>query len=143
VPEPVFTSDPPAPLIAPPKAVEVPFPPVVSELAPSITEIGIDLEGGLVFSFRVSGAPRIGERPAQFVMGHIIVRANRQAIAVKRYRLLPICRLLRFVKIVAKSAVAILLFLVLNLLPGGESFQFFALARDLLFLLPDLPRLSL
>ena len=33
------------------------------ELAPSISEIGIDLEGGLVFFFRVSGAPRIGRTP--------------------------------------------------------------------------------
>jgi hypothetical protein len=113
------------------------------ELAPSISEIRIDLESGFVFSFCLSAAPRIRKGPAQFVVGDIIVWANRQAIAIKRDRLLAIRRLLRFVKIVAKGALAILLFLVLNLLPGGEGCQFLALARNLLFLLTDLPRLSL
>ena len=76
-------------------------------------------------------------------MRNIVIRADRQALIIEFDGLLAIGRQLGFVEIVAEGAIAILLFLILNLFAGGQRLQFFALAADLDLLLAKLLSLFL
>ena len=80
----------------------------------------------------------IREKLTQFVMGHFIVRAKCQSVAIKRDPFFSIGRRLRLFEVLAKGAVTITPFLRFDLLSRRQFVDLFPLARDLRFLLLEL-----
>ena len=113
------------------------------QLPSGIGKFWIDFQGGFEFSFGFSKVPNVDQGPAQFIVRNVVIRTDREALTIKRNRLVPVGRKLCFVEVVAKGAPAVLILLTLNLLTGGEGLQFFALARDFFVLLAYLFRLAL
>src|SRR5262245_41165265 len=103
-----------------------------------VGEIGIDLERGLKLYFCLGITSLFGKRFAELIVGHIVVGADGESLLIERDRLLPVGGQLGFLEIFAKREIAVPRFLILNLLPGQEIVDFFALPGELDSLLPKL-----
>lgn len=90
----------------------------------------------LLFSFKVLSACR--QRPAQLIMRNLIIGTKRQPFAIKRNGLIAIACHLGLLEIIAKSAVTILLLLILQLLTRQHRLEILALLCDFQLLLLDL-----
>jgi hypothetical protein len=103
----------------------------------------IDFDRALEFHLRVAVAALSSQQVTQLVMGNVIVRTERDTLAVKRYGALAIGAALGGLEIVAKRAIAVGQLFLFRLLGGLERFDLSALARDLRVLLFDQLRLLL
>ena len=95
----------------------------------------------LLFSLKIASAIR--QSPAQLVMRNLILGAKRQPFAVKRDGLIASACHLGLLKIIAESAVTVLLLLILQLLTSQHCVEILALLGYFQLLQLDLLRLLL
>src|SRR5262245_42943231 len=111
------------------------------QLFSGVSEVGVNLESGFEFLFSFSVRSLLNHHLTEFVVGHIIIRADSESFAIQSNRLLAVAAGLSPVKVIAKRAIAVARFLVLQLLPRYKIVDFLPLPRELYFLSSKLFRL--
>ena len=106
-----------------------------------VSEVGVNLESGFEFLSCFSVRSLLNHHLTEFVVGHIIIRTDGESFAIESDRLLAVAAGLSFLEILAKRAIAVPRFLILNLLSRQKIVDFLALPRELDLLSAKLLRL--